>query len=498
MTVFGVIKLEILVGNILYNPSIQGGEPLAASEKKRMFGVYELRGHLRREGNYIEVFKAFDTQAEETLEIRILKIPEDKSQDGLSERFGHEISLLARVDHPSIVRVIDVGAEQGYPFYTVPLVKNVMLSKYTEDNGGSLGLDEVLKFGEILTDALAVLHEKGILHRGISLKTVFVDTTQEVPYFGECSVMKDIRAKFGLSERGVPSLALYTNAPEMLTMDKWSEQTDVYQMCSLMYRLLTGNIALPATIPEKYHSVYADIVDIKSPGDVLACHGDLVGLDTVLVKGLQFSPADRYESAVQLRDALRSVARKRNLKLLLREEVAKAASVAHVRPKESAEERKERRKTAKREKAEPKPVTKERPYLWLGVAAAALFLLAGFFIGNFSGQGSPSLRPTKRPTKGNLVNVGTKPKMAHSGEKARELVEVFEKTKSEESSDQRFRAQWTALDNWVKTLKKPVDGVGTHVALLRLRMRYSRGDKKAVRELETMVDRAVQHIRGDS
>ena len=473
---------------------------MAAKDKKRTFGHYELRGHLRREGSFIEVFKAFDTKAEETVEIRILKIPKEKSKDGLNERFGHEVDLLARVNHPSIVRVIDVGDEQGFAYYTVPLVPNLTLKKYLDDKGGSLELDDVLSFGEILTDALAVLHDKGILHRGISLKTIFVDTEQGVPYYGECSVMKDIREKFGLSERGVPSLALYTNAPEMLTMDPWSEQTDVYQMCSLMYRLLTGTIALPTTIPEQFRNVYADIVDVKLPGDVLACHGDLAGLDKVLLQGLQFHQKDRFKSATELRDGLRGVARKRNLKLLLREEIAKAASTAHVRPRESPEERKKRLKESKKKKeqigTQPK---KERPYLWLGLAFGAMFLLAGFFIGTYSGSsGPPSVRrPQKATTAAPLSQVGVKPgKIKKSGGEAHKLIEVFEKTKNESSEDARFRAQWTALDNWVKTLRKPVEGVGTHVALLRLRMRYSRGDKKAVRELETMVDRAVQHIKG--
>ena len=472
---------------------------MAKKEKKRTFGHFELRGHLRREGSYIEVFKAFDTKTEETVEIRILKIPKEKSQDGLNERFGHEVDLLASVDHPSIVRVIDVGEEQGFAYYTVPLVANVPLKKYLEDKGDSLELDEVLRFGEILTDALAVLHNKGILHRGISLKTVFVDTDQGVPYYGECSVMKDIREKFGLSERGVPSLALYTNAPEMLTMDPWSEQTDVYQMCSLMYRLLTGTIALPTTIPDQFRDVYADIVDVKLPGDVLACHGDLAGLDKVLLRGLQFQQKDRFASATELRDGLRGVARKRNLKLLLREEIAKAASTAHIRPRETPEERKKRLKEKKTERKQAVVQKKERPYLWLGLAFGALFLLAGFFIGTYSSVSTGGPRPNPRPPKSTkaapLSGVGmTLGKVKKVGGEGQKLIEVFEQTKNESSEDTRFRAQWTALDNYVKTLRKPIDGVGTHVALLRLRMRYSRGDKKAVRELETMVDRAVQHI----
>ena len=124
--------------------------------------------------NALKPLPQFQQGFDRPVEIRILAIGGD-GKSPMGKRFIEELKVLASVDHPSIISVLDQGIVGGNHYFTTAYHNSTRLEDYLALRGGSLPEEEFLKCAEILTDAIAVLHGEDKLHRGISNKSIFVN-----------------------------------------------------------------------------------------------------------------------------------------------------------------------------------------------------------------------------------------------------------------------------------------------------------------------------------
>src|SRR5499425_1602239 len=134
--------------------------PLVSGTK---LGPYEVLGPLGA-GGMGEVYRARDTRLERTVAIKIL--PAQFSADpGRKQRFEREAKTISSLNHPNICTLHDIGSQDGVDYLVMECVEGETLAKRLEK--GPLLLEQVLKYGAQIADALDKAHRAGIVHRDL-------------------------------------------------------------------------------------------------------------------------------------------------------------------------------------------------------------------------------------------------------------------------------------------------------------------------------------------
>src|SRR5215468_5930315 len=109
-----------------------------------------------------EVYRARDTRLERTVAIKILP-PHLSSDPVRKQRFEREAKIVSALNHPHICVLYDVGHQDGTDYLVLECVEGETLAKRLEK--GPLPLEQVLRYGSQIADALANAHKLGITHR---------------------------------------------------------------------------------------------------------------------------------------------------------------------------------------------------------------------------------------------------------------------------------------------------------------------------------------------
>src|SRR5215471_12484498 len=126
-------------------------------------GPYEILAPLGA-GGMGEVYRARDTRLERTVAIKIL--PAQFSADAVrKQRFEREAKTISQLNHPHICTLHDIGSQDGIEYLVMECVEGETLAKRLEN--GPLPLEQVLKYGAQVADALDKAHRTGIVHRDL-------------------------------------------------------------------------------------------------------------------------------------------------------------------------------------------------------------------------------------------------------------------------------------------------------------------------------------------
>jgi hypothetical protein len=279
------------------------------------FGDYVLEELRRRDGELVACYRARQAALGRGVELRLL-LPQDKL---LRVRFVEQTRLLARLHHPAILPVMDAGSCDGRPYFTTPLRRCTRLAELMEERGGTLGAREVLRYGEVLADALGLLHARGVLHRGISADSVYYDQDRDSVYFGECTSLFELEGA-QMTRRGIPRLGDLVGTPERLRGEPRDTRSDVFQLCALLYHLLVGRPAfdLDAFTLEELRA--RGFPAIRHLAEIPGAVDDLADLGDLVMRGLDHDPDRRPQDAAELADELEAVAQRSAIRLVVREE----------------------------------------------------------------------------------------------------------------------------------------------------------------------------------
>jgi len=134
--------------------------PLVSGTK---LGPYEIVGPLGA-GGMGEVYRARDTRLERTVAIKIL--PAQFSTDAVhKQRFEREAKTISHLNHPHICVLHDIGHQDGIDYLVMECVEGETLAKRLEK--GPLPVEQVLKYGAQVADALDKAHRSGVVHRDL-------------------------------------------------------------------------------------------------------------------------------------------------------------------------------------------------------------------------------------------------------------------------------------------------------------------------------------------
>jgi formylglycine-generating enzyme required for sulfatase activity/tRNA A-37 threonylcarbamoyl transferase component Bud32 len=222
-------------------------------------------------------------------------------------RFMIEGEMLARLNHPNIVHVFEVGRQDGNPFIALEYVAGGTLADFLKDH--SLPVREAAALVELLACAVHHAHLNGIIHRDLKPANVLLDHAPSAgPSLGNPKI-----ADFGLARpvAGSPSLTtsgMVIGTPEFMAPEQAKGEknlgptVDVYALGAILYRAVTGCAPFRADTPlETIQHVLE-----KEPVRPRQLRPDIpADLETICLKCLEKEPSRRYATTAALADDLR-------------------------------------------------------------------------------------------------------------------------------------------------------------------------------------------------
>ncbi len=255
---------------------------------RTLSGRYRL-DELIAEGGFAQVFRAYDTELQRTVAIKVPK----PSQLESNESFQAEARRVARLKHDNIVPVYDVGLEGDSCFIVTEYVEGGSLADRL--GKGKPSRDEAIRWMGEIADALEYAHLNGIFHRDIKPANILVDAN------GRAKL-----ADFGIAQSAnktgkfAPSLGtLRYMSPEQLEGEPADHRSDIYSLAVVLYELLAGRIPYSSSEPNVLRK---EIVFGTTSSWSDAISGDL---KKVCEKALNRSPHQRHASASQFAADLR-------------------------------------------------------------------------------------------------------------------------------------------------------------------------------------------------
>jgi serine/threonine protein kinase len=251
-------------------------------------------------GGFGRVYRVRDLQLERLVALKVLD-PSLIRDPSVVERFRREAQLAARLDHPNIVNIYDIGGRSGLIWYTMELIHGPSLAQLVERDG-PLPLDQVLRLLREALSALAHAHGFGLVHRDIKPENLLIagDGSLHITDFG---LALALRGKFGgaTSQSGTPQFA----SPEQLLGERVDQRSDLYSLAAVAYYALLGLPPFPGLTPEQ---VLAKQTTNQLP-DAKETRQDVSeALEEVLERALSAVVEARYASAAEFLQAVNRAA----------------------------------------------------------------------------------------------------------------------------------------------------------------------------------------------
>ena len=258
-----------------------------------MLEGYEVTSVLGR-GGMGAVYRGMQLNLERPVAIKLLP-PELGASAEFRERFRREAKAMAQLNHPHIVQIYDFGqTDAGHYYIVMEFVEGADFHQIIR--GGKLDAEGAVNAIAQICDALQFAHDKGFMHRDIKPANIYLNTAGELK-IGDFGLAKLVggeddaasaASRMNLTMTGTAMGTPHYVAPEQLqegaTVDG---RADLYSLGVMFYQMLTGEIPRGA---------------VKPPSGKVA--GLDPRLDKVVFKAMDNEPAERYQSATELRHAV--------------------------------------------------------------------------------------------------------------------------------------------------------------------------------------------------
>ena len=261
-------------------------------------GKYEIRSLLGK-GSMGMVFLGHDPVLERDVAIKIMGGASVFDQQ-MRERFEQEAKAVARLHHPNIVTVHDLGyAQEDLPFIAMELLEGSVLDELIDpDRPNQLPLSRKLEILVQVCRGLSHAHENGVVHRDIKPANIFVTTdgTAKIMDFGVARWTQSSQTQSGL----VVGTAGYM-APEQISGQRIDGRADVFSVGVVLYEVLTTEHLFPG---DSLEAIFFATLSKKPPLLSLPDGTELPALQKILHRALARHPEKRYPSAEELGQAL--------------------------------------------------------------------------------------------------------------------------------------------------------------------------------------------------
>src|SRR6202162_1701610 len=267
-------------------------------------GPYEILAPLGA-GGMGETYRARDTRLERAVAIKIL--PAHLSADPARKmRFEREAKTVSALNHPNICSLFDVGSQDGIDFLVMECIEGESLADRLAK--GPLPVEQVLKIGTEIADALDKAHRSGVVHRDLKPGNIMLtkngdkllDFGLAKPAVAATSVvtLTNVAAHSPVTEQGMIVGTFQYMSPEQVEGKELDGRSDIFSLGAVLYEMLTGHrafegksqLSVASAILEKEPVAIHTIRPMTPPA-----------LDHVIRKCLAKSSEDRWQSAADIK-----------------------------------------------------------------------------------------------------------------------------------------------------------------------------------------------------
>jgi hypothetical protein len=249
------------------------------------------------EGGMAAVFKAYQPSTDRFVALKVL--PRNLAHDPqFMQRFSNEARVLARLQHPHILQVHDTGQAEGYTYIVMPLIETGTLADRLK--GRPLTLKQLRTVGMQVGEALDYAHSRGLVHRDVKPSNVLMDERGNclLTDFGIARIIEGATKLTGTGTvMGTPAYM----SPEQGRGQVVDRRSDIYSLGVILFELATGRQPFiadhPVAIIVKHATETVPAVRGLNPNVPMA-------LEQVIQRAMAKNPADRYQTARELVDAI--------------------------------------------------------------------------------------------------------------------------------------------------------------------------------------------------
>ncbi len=293
--------------------------------EKKLDGRYLIRKEIGS-GGFGAVYLAEDTRFGGNNRVAIKKIVSTNRQ--ITDSFRQEADLLYNLSHPNLPKVTNCFQEDGASFIVMDYITGEDLAEKLK-KGKRFSVKEVLEIADTVLDALEYLHSAAIFHRDIKPHNIKIDETGKV-FLLDFGTAKGTFDEGAITQKLEQSVVGYTPfyAPleQILRVDtnsylllqstdsphldafldmKTDARSDIYSLGATLYHLLTGFSPEKATATVRAHLIWSGkqepLPDIQSLNPQISD-----GLAKILKRAMEILPANRFQTAKELREALKN------------------------------------------------------------------------------------------------------------------------------------------------------------------------------------------------
>ena len=274
-------------------------------------GPYEILAPLGA-GGMGEVYRARDTRLDRTVAIKVLPQHLSSSPE-VRQRFEREAKTISQLSHPHICALYDVGREGEIEYLVMEYLDGVTLSDRLAK--GPLPLEQTLRFGVEVADALDKAHRQGIVHRDLKPSNVMLTKSGvKLLDFGLAKAFEPAASKESLTSQ--PTRQALTQegtilgtfqymAPEQLEGKAADARTDIWALGCVLHEMATGQKAFAGA---SRASLIGAILHTEPPPISTVQPMSPPALDRVVKTCLAKDPEDRWQSAADIKRELKWVA----------------------------------------------------------------------------------------------------------------------------------------------------------------------------------------------
>jgi serine/threonine protein kinase len=307
-------------------------------EAGQSLGPYEILDQLGS-GGMARVYRAWDGRLHREVAIKV--IDNRDAMPGIGERFLREARAASGLSHPNICTIFDIGEQDGAPYLVMELLEGETLKARIARQ--AMPVEEILRYGAEIADALATAHARGIVHRDIKPANIFLVkkangiSQAKVLDFGLAKIEHYAAAEneFGkhLTSIGVTVGTVSYMSPEQARGEKLDARSDLFSLGIVMYEMATGELPFKGNTSAL---VYVQLLGQDDPEPVTKLNGQIPSnVEQVIRQLLAKSPELRFQSATELLHVLQDLG-KEHPGSLTRIKPAKAIDDALGRPKDSS------------------------------------------------------------------------------------------------------------------------------------------------------------------
>ena len=271
----------------------------------RRFGDYELLEEIARGGMGV-VYKTRQISLNRTVAVKMILAGQFASAADV-QRFRAEAEAVARLQHPNIVAIHEIGERDGQPYFSMEYVEGQNLGEVVGRT--PLPPRQAAKYMQTIAEAMHYAHQHGILHRDLKPSNVLIDQNGQ-PRITDFGLAKRIHSDSQLSTLNsqLTQSGQVLGSPNFMPPEQASGKrgqvgphSDIYSMGAILYYLLS---ARPPFVAEELTETLQQVVNEEPPSPRLLNPGVPRDLETICLKCLSKDPERRYQTAQALAEEL--------------------------------------------------------------------------------------------------------------------------------------------------------------------------------------------------